>query len=47
MAEAQPEGLSVAFVQSRWEDLLEYFHSLLGTDMVAEDLAELQIRLEP
>jgi hypothetical protein len=37
----------LAFGQPRQEDLLEYLHSLLGTDIAAEDLAELQIRLEP
>lgn len=37
----------LAFGQPRQEDLLEYLHSLLGTDTAAEDLAELQIRLEP
>jgi hypothetical protein len=33
--------------QPRQEDLLEYLHSLLGSDMSAEDLAELQIQLQP
>ena len=37
----------LVFGQPRQEDLLEYLHSLLGTDIAAEDLAELQIRLEP
>lgn len=37
----------LAFGQPRQEDLLEYLHSLLGADSAAEDLAELQIRLEP
>ena len=37
----------LAFGQPRQEDLLEYLHSLLGTETAAEDLAELQIRLEP
>ncbi|TGU46793.1 DEAD/DEAH box helicase [bacterium M00.F.Ca.ET.152.01.1.1] len=37
----------LAFGQPRQEDLLEYLHSLLGTDTAAEDLAELQIHLEP
>jgi hypothetical protein len=38
----------LAFGQPRQEDLLEYLHSLLGrTDTGAEDLLELQIRLEP
>lgn len=35
----------LAFGQPRQEDLLEYLHSLLGTAMVAEDLADPQIRL--
>ena len=37
----------LAFGQPRQEDLLEYLHSLLGAETAAEDLAELQIRLEP
>ena len=37
----------LAFGQQRQEDLLEYLHSLLGSDMSAEDLAELQIQLQP
>ena len=37
----------LAFGQPRQEDLLEYLHSLLGSDMSAEDLAELQIQLQP
>lgn len=37
----------LAFGQPRQEDLLEYLHSLPGTETVAEDLAELQIRLDP
>ena len=37
----------LAFGQPRQEDLLEYLQSLLGTDNAIEDLAELQIRLEP
>ena len=37
----------LAFGQPRQEDLLEYLQSLLGTDTAIEDLAELQIRLEP
>ena len=37
----------LAFGQPRQKDLLEYLHSLLGTDIAAEDLAELQIRLDP
>lgn len=37
----------LAFGQPRQEDLLEYLHSLLGTDTAVEDLVELQIRLEP
>lgn len=37
----------LAFGQPRQEDLLEYLHSLLGTNTAIEDLAELQIRLEP
>lgn len=37
----------LAFGQSRQEDLLEYSHSLLGAETAAEDLAELQIRLQP
>ena len=43
-------GVSKAIADAlsiRQEDLLEYLHSLLGTDIAAEDLAELQIRLEP
>ena len=37
----------LAFGQPRQEDLLEYLHSLLGKEIAVEDLAELQIRLEP
>ncbi|MDZ4320961.1 MAG: hypothetical protein U1A07_19335, partial [Phenylobacterium sp.] len=37
----------LAFGQPRQEDLLEYLHSLLGAETAAEDLAELQIRLQP
>lgn len=37
----------LAFGQPRQEDLLEYLHSLIGTETAAEDLAELQIRLQP
>ena len=37
----------LAFGQPRQEDLLEYLHSLLGTNTAIEDLADLQIRLEP
>ncbi len=37
----------LAFGQPRQEDLLEYLHSLMGTAMAAEDLADLQIRLQP
>jgi len=37
----------LAFGQPRQQDLLEYLQSLLGTDTAIEDLAELQIRLEP
>lgn len=37
----------LAFGQPRQEDLLEYLHSLLGADTAAEDLIDLQIRLEP
>ena len=37
----------LAFGQPRQEDLLEYLQSLLGTNTTIEDLAELQIRLEP
>jgi hypothetical protein len=37
----------LAFGQPRQEDLLDYLHSLLGTDTTTEDLAELQIHLEP
>lgn len=35
------------FGQPRQQDLLEYLHSLLGTDTASADLAGLQIRLEP
>jgi hypothetical protein len=37
----------LAFGQPRQEDLLEYLHSLMVTAMAAEDLADLQIRLQP
>ena len=37
----------LAFGQPRQEDLLEYLHGLMGTVMPAEDLTDLQIRLEP
>jgi hypothetical protein len=37
----------LAFGQPRQEDLLEYLHRLMGTAMPAEDLADLQIRLQP
>ena len=37
----------LAFGQPRQEDLLEYLQCLFGTDTAIEDLAELQIRLEP
>ncbi len=37
----------LAFGQPRQEDLLEYLHSLLGTETSVADLADLQIRLEP
>ncbi|WCP15917.1 hypothetical protein sphantq_04407 (plasmid) [Sphingobium sp. AntQ-1] len=37
----------LALGQPRQEDLLEYLHGLMGTAMPAEDLADLQIRLEP
>jgi len=37
----------LAFGQPRQEDLLEYLHRLLGTEMAAEDLVELQITLGP
>lgn len=36
----------LTFGQPRQEDLLEYLHSLMGTAMPAEDLADLQIRLQ-
>ncbi len=37
----------LAFGQPRQEDLLEYLQGLLGSETAIEDLAELQIRLEP
>jgi hypothetical protein len=37
----------LAFGQPRQADLLEYLQSLSGKEMTAEDLADLQIRLEP
>jgi len=37
----------LAFGQPRQEDLLEYLNRLLGSNMTADKLAELQIRLEP
>lgn len=37
----------LAFGQPRQDDLLEYLRSLVGREMTAEDLADLQIRLEP
>lgn len=37
----------LAFGQPRQEDLQEYLHSLMGTAMAAEDIADLQIRLQP
>ena len=37
----------LAFGQPRQEDLLEYLHSLLGTDIAAEDLAELEFASNP
>jgi hypothetical protein len=37
----------LAFGQPRQDDLLEYLHSLLGTEITVEELGELQIRLEP
>ena len=37
----------LAFGQPRQKDLLEYLHSLMGNAMAAEDLADLQIRLQP
>ena len=37
----------LAFGQPRQEDFLEYLQSLLGTDTAIEDLADLQITLEP
>jgi hypothetical protein len=37
----------LAFGQPRQEDLLEYLHSVLGAETSVEDLADLQIRLEP
>ena len=37
----------LAFGQPRQEDLQEDLHSLRGTAMAAEDIADLQIRLQP
>jgi hypothetical protein len=37
----------LAFGQPRQEDLLDYLHSLVGSEMTAEDLADLQIKLQP
>ncbi len=37
----------LAFGQPRQDDLLDYLQSLSGEEMTAEDLADLQIRLEP
>ncbi|MCY4485978.1 MAG: DEAD/DEAH box helicase, partial [Deltaproteobacteria bacterium] len=37
----------LSFGQPRQEDLLEYLQGLLGSETAIEDLAELQIRLEP
>ena len=37
----------LAFGQPRQEDLLKYLHSLVGVEMTARDLVDLQIRLEP
>jgi hypothetical protein len=37
----------LAFRQSRQEDLVEYLHSLMGNAIAAEDLADLQIWLQP
>ena len=37
----------LAFGQPRQEDLMQYLHSLVGTTMPAEDLADLKIRLQP
>jgi hypothetical protein len=36
----------LAFGQPRREDLLEYLHSLLRSDMSADDLAEFQNQLQ-
>lgn len=37
----------LAFGQPRQDDLLEYLQTLMGADTRADDLADLQIRLEP
>ena len=37
----------LAFGQPRQEDLLEYLQRLLGPEMTAENLSELQIQLQP
>ena len=37
----------LAFGQPRQEDLLDYLHSLMGNAVAAEDLVDLQIRLQP
>lgn len=37
----------LAFGQPRQDDLLDYLQSLIGADTPADDLADLQIRLEP
>ena len=37
----------LAFGQPRQEDLLAYLQGLIGSDVPASDLVELQIRLEP
>lgn len=37
----------LAFGQPRQDDLLDYLQSLMGADTPADDLADLQIRLEP
>jgi hypothetical protein len=37
----------LAFGQPRQEDLLQYLQSLIATDLPVEDLAKLQIQLQP
>lgn len=37
----------LAFGQPRQDDLLDYLQTLMGADTRADDLADLQIRLEP